>query len=402
MSRAVDPVELRTAGVLWLCTGATVEPYDRCPRCGDFHDVRADRNGRYDLKCGPDRAVETTLVTSSAAGRNHRSWEPCTQERAMSEVDRGWHVVFASTAKATYAGRKGSPREDALTVIGPALAELERHGVTGFGPGTACIEEHFHGRGCPYGILRAAGARFGFSVPSEASTGFVSAGLLTGYDEIPAFDPHQWAKKARKNQRQGKPAPPSPVPEPPRTGPVHWSCDPGFLAMLEERRAEDERKWADTTRALWPDRHTEAELSELARREVSSRIALARSLTWRAPLPTTPPPVADADGATELVELLEVEFGLHEDLATKLDAAHDRPLREVFFWLTWMRSSAWRRLAGSGPLPRRSPHVPAGVTGIWVGCLLDETFVLHWDRDTGWTRHPLPDPLPVPAFPGCS
>ncbi|MER8265700.1 hypothetical protein ABT007_16065 [Streptomyces griseus] len=101
------------------------------------------------------------------------------------------------------------------------------------------------------------------------------------------------------------------------------------------------------------------------------------------------------------MDLLKVEFGLHEDLALKLNAASDRPRREVFFWLTWMRSSAWHRLAAPGLPPSRSPNVPAGITGLWVGCLLDQTHVLHWDHDTGWTRHPLPNPLPVPRFPGC-
>jgi hypothetical protein len=185
-------------------------------------------------------------------------------------------------------------------------------------------------------------------------------------------------------------------------GPVQWSFDPGLIAVLEERRAEDERKWAEVTRALFPDRHTDAELAELACREVSERIALARSMTWQIPLPAKPPPIADADGSTELVELLDVEFGLHEDLASKLNAASDRPLREVFFWLTWMRFSAWRRLADPGLLPQRPPSVPTGITGVWVGSLLDETHVLHWDRDTGWTRHPLPNPLPIPEFPDCS
>ncbi|MER8027829.1 hypothetical protein ABTZ78_02455 [Streptomyces bauhiniae] len=154
-------------------------------------------------------------------------------------------------------------------------------------------------------------------------------------------------------------------------------------------------------RALFPGRYSDAELSELAHREVGERIACARSLTWRTALPAKPPPIADADGGTELVELLEVEFGLHEDLALKLNAASDRPCREVFFWLTWMRSSAWHRLADPGLLPQRSPNVPAGITGLWVGCLLDRTHVLHWDRDAGWTRHPLPDPLPTLEFLGC-
>ncbi|TXJ77934.1 hypothetical protein E2C11_16960 [Streptomyces lavendulae] len=124
-------------------------------------------------------------------------------------------------------------------------------------------------------------------------------------------------------------------------------------------------------------------------------------MTWRTALPAKPPPIADADGGTELVELLEVEFGLHEDLALKLNAASDRPCREVFFWLTWMRSSAWHRLADPGLLPQRSPNVPAGITGLWGGCLLDRTHVLYWDRNAGWTRHPLPDPLPTLEFPGC-
>ncbi|QIY58730.1 hypothetical protein HEP86_34945 [Streptomyces sp. RPA4-5] len=396
-------MELRTAGVLRFCTGETVEPYDSCPLCGEFHDVRADRNGRYDLMCGRDLAVETTLVTSSVAEQNRRSWEPYLQERPKSELSLGWHVVFESTAKATYGGRKEGPRfKDALTVISPALAELERRGVTNFGPGTACIEQPVHEKGCPYRILGAAGVSFGCSVPSEAGTGFISAGLLTGYDQMPAFNPDHWAKRAEKNLRQEKPAPPSPVPKPPQMGLVQWSFDPGLIAVLEERRDEDERKWAEVTRALFPGRRTAAELNELARREVSGRIALARSLAWQTSLPAKPPPIGDADGSTELVELLNVEFGLHEDLASKLNAASDRPRREVFFWLTWMRSSAWCRLADPGLLPQRPPNVPTGITGVWVGSLLDDAHVLHWDRDTGWTRHPLPNPLLVPEFPGCS
>ncbi|MER7050470.1 hypothetical protein [Streptomyces jumonjinensis] len=342
-------------------------------------------------------------MTSSVAEQNRHSWESNLKERAVPELGLGWHVVFESTAKVAYGGRKGSRRyKDALTVISPALGELERRGVTGFGPGTACIEELFHDKGCPYGILGAAGVSFGCSLPSNTGTGFISAGLMTGYDQMPAFDPGHWAKEAEKNLRQGKPAPPSPVPEPSRIGPVLWSFDPGFLALLEDRRAEDERKWAEVTRALFPGRHTDAELAELARREVSEWIAYARSLTWQAPLPAEPPPIDDADGSTELVKLLEVEFGLHQDLASKLNAASDRPHREVFFWLTRMRFSAWYRLADPGVLPQRSPNVPAGITGVWVGCLLDETHVLHWDHDTGWTRHPLPAPLPIPGFPGCA
>ena len=402
MPRASDPVELRAAGVLRYCTGETVEPYDHCPRCGDFHEVRADLNGRFDFMCGGDRAVEVTQVTSSVAERNRRSWEPYLKERTVPELNLGWHVVFESTAKATHGGRKGHPRfRDALTVISPALAELERRGVHRFTLGTACIEHPFHEEACPYGVLGSAGVASGYSVPSDTTTGYISAGLLTGYDQMPAFNPDHWAGKAKKNRRQGKPPPPSPLPEPPRMGPVLWSFDPGFLASLEKRRAEDERKSAETKRALLPGRHTDAELAELARREVSERIALARSLTWRTALPAKPPPIADADGGTELVDLLEVEFGLHEDLALKLNAASDRPRREVFFWLTWMRSSAWHRLAAPGLLPQRSPNVPAGITGLWVGCLLDETHVLHWGHDTGWTRHPLPNPLPIPQFLGC-
>ncbi|GFE12733.1 hypothetical protein Sgleb_07800 [Streptomyces glebosus] len=112
--------------------------------------------------------------------------------------------------------------------------------------------------------------------------------------------------------RQEKPAPPSPVPKPPQMGPVQWSFDPGLIAVLEERRDEDGRKWAEVTRALFPGGHTAAELDELARREVSERIALARSLAWQTPLPAKPPPIGD--GSTELVELLNVESRLHEDL----------------------------------------------------------------------------------------
>ncbi|MFD4998546.1 hypothetical protein [Streptomyces buecherae] len=321
----------------------------------------------------------------------------------MPELSLGWHVVFESTAKATYGGRKGHPRhKDALTVISPALAALERRGVNSFGPGTACIEQPFHEEACPYGILGAAGVAFGCSVRIETSAGYISAGLLTGYDQMPAFNPGHWANRAEKNRRRGKPPPPSPVPELPQMGPVLWSFNPSFLTLLENRRAEDERKSAETTRALFPGRHTDAELAELARREVSERIAYARCMSWRASLPAKPPLIADADGGTELVELLEVEFGLHEDLASKLNAASDRPHREMFFWLTWLRSSAWRRLADPGLLPQRSPNVPAGITGLWVGCLLDKSHVLHWGRDTGWTRYPLPDPLLIPKFPGCA
>ncbi|MFJ2211707.1 hypothetical protein ACIQVO_03375 [Streptomyces sp. NPDC101062] len=365
--------------------------------------MRADRNGRFDFMCGSDRAIEVTQVTSSTAEQNRRSWEPYLTERATPELGLGWHVVFESTAKATYGGRKGSPRfKDALTLISPALVKLEQRGETRFGPGTACIEQPFHEEACPYGILGAAGVAFGCSVHSETGIGFISAGLLTGYDQMPAFNPGHWARKAEKNQRQGKPPPPSPVPDSRRMGPVQWSCDPGFLTSLEERRAENERKWAEVTRAMFPGRHTNAELAALARQEVSEQITRARSWTWQTALPVKPPPIADADGSTELVELLEVEFGLHEDLASKLNAASDRPRREVFFWLTWMRSSAWRRLADPGTLPQRSPNVPVGITGLWVGSLLDKTHVLHWDRDTGWARHPLPAALLLPQFPGCA
>ncbi|WP_161349426.1 hypothetical protein [Streptomyces sp. SID4934] len=364
--------------------------------------MRAAFDGRFDFMCGGDRAVEVTQVTSSVTERNRRSWEPYLKKRAVPELNLGWHMVFESTAKATYGGRKGNPRfRDALTVIIPALAELERRGVHRFTVGTACVEHPFHEEACPCRVLGSAGVAFGCSVPSETSTGYVSAGLLTGYDQMPAFNPDHWAGKAERNRRQGKPPPPSPLPEPLRMGPVLWSFDPGFLASLEKRRAEEERKSAETTRALFPGRHTDTELAELARRDVSERITLARSLTWRTALPANPPPITDADGGTELVALLEVEFGLHEDLALKLNAASDRPRREVFFWLTWTRSSAWHRLAAPGLLPLRSPNVPAGITGLWVGCLLDQTYVLHWDHNTGWTRHPLPNPLPVPRFPGC-
>lgn len=68
-------------------------------------------------------------MTSSVAERNRRSWEPYLKKRAVPELNLGWHVVFENTAKATYGGRKGNPRfRDALTVISPALAELERRG----------------------------------------------------------------------------------------------------------------------------------------------------------------------------------------------------------------------------------------------------------------------------------
>ncbi|MFD4662929.1 hypothetical protein [Streptomyces halstedii] len=61
--------------------------------------------------------------------------------------------------------------------------------------------------------------------------------------------------------------------------------DPGFLASPEKHRAEDKQKSAETMRALFPGRHTDAELAELARREVSERTALARipDLADRAP-----------------------------------------------------------------------------------------------------------------------
>ncbi|NHI11105.1 hypothetical protein STPH2_6474 [Streptomyces sp. KO7888] len=118
-------MELRAADVLRYCTGETVEPYDHCPRCGDLHEMRADPNGRFAFMCGGDRAVEVTQVTSSMAEQNRRSWEPYIKERAVPELNLGWHVVFESPAKATYGGRKGHPRfKDALTVISPALAEL--------------------------------------------------------------------------------------------------------------------------------------------------------------------------------------------------------------------------------------------------------------------------------------
>lgn len=66
MPRASDPVELRAAGVLQYCTGETVEPYDHCPRCGDFHQVRADPNGRFDFGPSPMKVGTRLLITRRA------------------------------------------------------------------------------------------------------------------------------------------------------------------------------------------------------------------------------------------------------------------------------------------------------------------------------------------------
>ncbi|MCK1794737.1 hypothetical protein MTQ01_01580 [Streptomyces sp. XM4193] len=223
--------------------------------------------------------------------------------------------------------------------------------------------------------------------------------VLYGYDAMPTADEEGDRKKAARLERKQqakegrKPAPKTT--ESDELGPVQWSFDPGFIAHLERRRSQDEQREVEVSRSLFADQLSEFEIVKRAREEVAKRIDLARAMTWRERLPS-PPKAKKADAGTDLVDLLEVEFLLHPDLAAKLNRVNPRRVRrEVFFWLTWMRAPAWNRLTRHSLLPARDPELPDGVTGVWVGSLADSTHVLHWDDETGWVRHDWPDALPT-------
>ncbi|NJP30154.1 hypothetical protein FLW53_39395 [Microbispora sp. SCL1-1] len=106
-------------------------------------------------------------------------------------------------------------------------------------------------------------------------------------------------------------------------------------------------------------------------------------------------------GGSDLVTLVEAELAMKPDLAEKLGmAAKNRTRREVFFWLTWTRASAWRRLERTGGLPEYEPCVPDGITGLWVGFRGLCTEVLYWSRTGGWRRYHLS--AEMASLPPCS
>lgn len=241
-------------------------------------------------------------------------------------------------------------------------------------------------------MLSRAGVLSAWAEPGGDGAGEIRTGVLFGFDGMPAVDEEDAKKKEarqrKKEQAKGgvRPAPATAAPTEASMGPVK-SFDPGFIARLESRRADDELKAVEYLQALFPGGLSESELVERARRLVDERIELAKATTWREGVAALPGP-RSADAGTDLVDLLEGEFSLHPDLAAKLLRADPRRVRrEVFFWLTWTRVPAWNRLVRDGLLPDRAPELPAGVTGMWAGCLPDRTQVLHWSAEAGWVRH---------------
>ncbi|WP_225801481.1 hypothetical protein [Streptomyces sp. NK15101] len=398
MAQRTSESELHAARIVEYLTGQRVEPYDKCVECDDFHDKSTPFNGRYDFHVGQAGALEVTLATSRVAERNSRDWEPYSSPQSASLLRNHWFVAVESTAKVKVprSRKEGRGSQEFLEVVSSALAELERRGVSDVAWGSPCFSDPFHDPDCPYGKLRRAGVQFGKATSGDG-TGAISVTVLYGYDAMPAADEEGDRKKAERLQRKQrakegrKPTPKTA--EPDGLGPVQWSFNPGFVARLERRRAEDEQREAAVIRSLFADHLPESEIVERAREEVARRIDLARTMTWRERLPSLPE-ARKADAGTDLVDLLEVEFSLHPDLAMKLLRADPRRMRhEVFFWLTWMRAPAWNRLTRHGLLPARDPELPDGVTGVWVGSLTDPSHVLHWDGETGWVRHDPPDSL---------
>ncbi|MGW7207613.1 hypothetical protein [Streptomyces sp. NPDC054837] len=403
MPPSTSESELEAARAVEFVTGQRVEPYDKCVECGDFHDKNTPMNGRYDWQLGETGALEVTSVTSRAAERNERDWDPYIPAHPAPALHAYWHLIVDSSAKAKAPRGKKAARgsKEFHEAVGPALAELERRGVSELSAGTDCFSSPFHDPACRYGALRRAGVASAWAASGSDGAGSISVGVLFGFDGMPAFDEEDERKKRQaqeKKQRakEGKASASQPSEaDSSRLGPVHWSFDPGFIAQLESRRADDVQREVELLRGLFAGRRSESEIAERAREAVDEKIALARTMTWREQLPSLPGP-RTADMGTDLVDLLEVEFSLHEDLAAKLLRAHpSRSKHEVFFWLTWMRSSAWHRLTRYGLFPDRAPELPEGVTGVWVGCLTDRTQVLHWGAEAGWTRHSLEGALPT-------
>ncbi|MFJ1575205.1 hypothetical protein [Streptomyces sp. NPDC088182] len=387
--------ELEAARSVERVTGQRLEPFDKCVECGDFHDKSTPTNGRYDFHQEENGALEVTFATSRVAERNERDWAPYITSQPAPGLLAHWHLLVDSTAKVKAPRRKREARDSKsfLDVVGPALAELERRGESEVSMGNSCLDNPFHDPYCPYGALRRAGVKSAWSKLTDGGAGSVGASVLFGYDAMPSFDEEDERKKEEKRKKKQhaqdgkKDVSESVKADASHLGPVQWSFGPGFLAHLEVRRADDEQREADFLRALVADQLAESEIEDRARKVVDEKIALARTITWREQLPSLPRP-RNADAGTDLIDLLEVEFSLHPDLAAKLLRAHpSRARREVFFWLTWMRSPAWCRLARNGL--DRAPKLPDGVTGVWVGCLTDHTQVLHWDGQKGWTRHGL-------------
>ncbi|MFJ8535558.1 hypothetical protein [Streptomyces sp. NPDC093591] len=289
MSRGTDESELQAARAVEYVTGRRIEPYDRCVECDHFHDRGTPTDGRYDFHHGEDGALEVTFATSSVAERNQHTWNPYITPHPAPELRARWHVTVASRARAKAPrGKKGArDSKDFLASVGPALAELERRGVSELPVGSTCFSEPFHDPSCPYGALRRAGVQFAMAVPSNDGTGSISVSVLFGYDDMPAVDEgHEREKedgRLRKQQAKAgmKPTPEPKSPDSARLGPVKWSFNPAFLAQLESQRADDEQKEAASLRSLFAGQLSESEIAERARRAVDARISLARTMTWR-------------------------------------------------------------------------------------------------------------------------
>lgn len=393
--------ELDAARIVQHVTGQRLEPYDTCPECGDYHDTSAPSNGRYDFHQGENGALEVTRATSRAAERNERTWNPYLTPHPAPALRARWHLMVDSTARAKAPRSKKAAREsrEFLEQVSPALAELERRGVSHAWVESACPSSPWHDPDCPYGALGQAGVKSAYTESTSGGAGSICVSVLFGYDDMPAFDEEDERKKKARRQRKqqakaGKKPVPAAGPDASGMGLVQWSFNPAFIARLESRRDEDVHQEAERMRSLFGDRLPASEILERAREVVDEKITLAKTMTWRERLPSQPGP-RTADAGTELVDLLEAEFSLYPDLAAKLRRAHaHRTRREVFFWLAWPRSSAWRRLTRHAALPARTPELPDGVTGVWVGCLTDRTQILYGDT-AGWIRHSLTGFLPA-------
>ncbi|MFB6522177.1 hypothetical protein [Streptomyces sp. NPDC056401] len=395
--------ELAAARIVERVAGRKVEPYDECVECGAYHDGGGSTSGRYDFHQGEDGALEVTFATSRVAERNQRDWNRYLTPSRAPTLGSRWHVMVDSAVKTKAPRGKKGAREsrEFLEAVVPALEEMERRGVSDLPMGKTCDSAPFHDPACPYGVLSRAGVVSAWAEPEAEGAGEITAGVLFGFDGMPAFDEEDEKKKeaGRRKKARAKGEGERPDSEPAASveaslGPVR-SFAPDFIARLESRRADDELREAACLRTAFPGRLPESEVVERARRIVDERIELAKAVTWREGLPSLPRP-RGADAGTDLVDLLEGEFSLHPDLAAKLLRADSRRVRrEVFFWLTWTRAPAWNRLVREGLLPGRAPELPAGVTGIWVGFLADRAQVLHWTAETGWIRHSPEDPLPA-------
>lgn len=276
---------------------APLTPYDRCPRCRQFHDKHGGHlNGRYDFHIGDIGALEVTVLTSGAAERNHEAWEPFIGEHHAKGLRNSWLVLVDATARA----RRG---KDFISRITPALATLEETNISYVSPWSGCAGSITHDPRCPVPLL-IDGMRVQVAevISGDREKPSIYIGTILGFDQMSSMP-----RKSKSFEHKSSSS---------MNSPVH--------------------------------------------------------------------------GGSDLITLIEAEFRMKSDLAKKLGmAAKNRSRREVFFWLTWTRASAWSRLERTGGLPKYEPRVPDGITGLWVGFRGLCTEVLYWSKTGGWRRYHL-------------